>query len=143
MFSKTTKYGLRAVIYLALNASKNKKIDAHSVASALEVPQPFLAKILQNLSRAGVINSSKGPGGGFFLSIENKERDLTDVLACLENRNLFDDCVLGLPECGDANPCLLHHQVKAYKKGLNQQFKEQTIGELVKSVVDKNSHFRI
>jgi Rrf2 family protein len=143
MFSKTTKYGLRAVIYLALNASKSKKVDVHSVANALEVPQPFLAKILQNLSRAGVINSSKGPGGGFFLSPENKERDLTDVLACFENRNLFDDCVLGLPTCDDTNPCLLHHRVKAYKKGLNQQFKGQTIKELIESVEKGSNNFSV
>ena len=143
MFSKTTKYGLRAVIYLAFNASKNNKVDAHSVATALEVPQPFLAKILQILSRADIVSSSKGPGGGFFLTSKNKEKDLTDVLTCLEGKNLFDDCILGLPQCGDANPCILHHQVKAYKKGLNDQLKGQTLDELIESVKNGESHFRI
>lgn len=143
MFSKTTKYGLRAVIYLALNATKDEKVDVHSVATALEVPQPFLAKILQTLSRADIVSSSKGPGGGFYLDSINKDKNLTDVLICLEGRNLFDDCILGLPDCGDANPCMLHHQVKAYKSGLDKELKQSTIGELIESVGRGENKFKI
>ena len=143
MFSKTTKYGLRAIIYVALNATKEKKTDVQKIAKELDVPQHFLAKILQVLSRAGIVSSSKGPGGGFYFDEKNSDKYLTEVIVCLEGRNLFNDCILGLPECGDTNPCVLHHQVKAYKQGLNKELEQSTIAELVKSVKEGDNKFRI
>ena len=73
MFSKSCKYALRAVLYLAANTNESKKAGAKVIAETLDVPRPFLSKILQQLSRHQLIASTKGPHGGFYLDEREKK----------------------------------------------------------------------
>ena len=130
MFSKTTKYAIRAVTWLAVHSSDADKRGVTEIAEALDVPRHFLAKILQQLSRENLISSTKGPGGGFYLSDEDKNGSLDEVVKCLEGQDVFSGCILGLPACSSENPCPLHFQALALKNGFYYQFKHTTIGEL-------------
>ena len=80
MLSNSSKYAINAVIYLAVHSSVTRKIGVKDVAEALHIPSPFLAKILQTLARKNVISSNKGPGGGFWLSDQEKEAPLMSVV---------------------------------------------------------------
>jgi Rrf2 family iron-sulfur cluster assembly transcriptional regulator len=71
MLSSATKYTIRAVLYLATYTDISNKIGVKQIAEDLEIPQPFLAKLLQQLSRSKLVSSSKGPSGGFYLSEHN------------------------------------------------------------------------
>jgi len=73
MLSNSSKYAINAVIYLALHASPTKRLAPKDIAEALHIPTSFLAKILQTLARKKVISSNKGPGGGFWITDEEKE----------------------------------------------------------------------
>lgn len=64
MLSNTCKYAIRSVIYLALNAQDGKKIGIKKISEDLEIPTPFLGKILQSLARQKLLSSTKGPHGG-------------------------------------------------------------------------------
>ena len=68
MFSKSCQYGLRASIFIAQQSAlyKDKKVGLKAVADAINSPEPFTAKILQLLSKNGVVDSTRGPYGGFF-----------------------------------------------------------------------------
>ena len=136
MFSNITKYGFRAVIYIGIHGSLEKKLDAKNVAKELDIPAAFLAKILQSLSRNEIICSSKGPKGGFYLNDANKEHKVIDLINCLEGKNIFSSCVLGLPECGDENPCPMHHEIVKYRAGLTSYLLKSTIGALIEDVKD-------
>ena len=68
MLSNTSKYAIRAVIYLALFSTKEKKVGIKQVSSELDIPSPFLGKILQLLARHHILGSTKGPNGGFYLA---------------------------------------------------------------------------
>jgi len=131
MFSNSTQYALRTIVYMAKNKKegKNTVVD---LAEKLSIPQPYLSKVLQQLSRNGVISSSKGRGGGFYLSEEDIQRPLIDVIICMEGYNVFDKCVLGLNECSESNPCFLHPQFKAFKKSVEKSVKEQSVEDLFK-----------
>ncbi|MCF6353126.1 MAG: Rrf2 family transcriptional regulator [Cyclobacteriaceae bacterium] len=131
MFSNSTKYAIRTIEYL-LNYQGGKKLSVAYLAKELDIPQPFLSKIMQQLSKRDVISSTKGRGGGFYLSKENMNRPLIDIVICIEGYNVFDNCILGLKECSDENPCLLHKYYKAFKKSLEKPINQDSIKELLK-----------
>ena len=136
MFSNITKYGFRAVIYIGLHGSKESKLEAKKIAEKLDIPAPFLAKILQTLSRNSIVCSVKGPGGGFYISDKNKGISIMEMITCLEGKDIFKTCVLGLPECGNANPCPMHYEIAKYREGLSEFILSSTIGNLVQDVKD-------
>lgn len=134
MFSKSCKYAIRAILYLAVKAREGQKVGVQEIAEELEVPKHFLAKILQQLSRNHLIASIKGPNGGFYLSEENREANLIKVVECIDGPEIFSSCLLGLPVCSSENPCPLHVQAFAYREGLLYQIKHQTIEELANRI---------
>jgi Rrf2 family protein len=99
---------------------------------ALEMPKHFLAKILQQLAKAEIISSLKGPGGGFYMSERNRIMKLYDVISCIDGPQSMEGCILGLPVCSTANPCALHFQALAYREGLYYQLNRMTIEEVAR-----------
>ncbi len=71
MFSKSCEYGIRAVLYLAANSSSDKRIGIITISKKLEIPSPFLGKILQKLAREGVLHSADRSTGGFFTTADH------------------------------------------------------------------------
>ena len=138
MFSKTCKYGLRATLYLALNSSASNKVGVGDLAEALSVPKHFLAKILQQLAKAGLISSVKGPNGGFYSDEQNLKVTLKEVIRCIDGEESLTGCIMGLPACSSANPCPLHYQATAFREGLNYQLKYQTVGEMALRIQREN-----
>lgn len=132
MFSNSTKYAIRTIEYLLLN-QENDKLSVIKLATELDIPQPYLSKIMQQLSKGDIISSTKGRGGGFYLSPQNMKRPLIDIVICIEGHNVFDKCVLGLNQCSDDNPCLLHTHFKIFKESLEKSICVDSINELFKS----------
>lgn len=126
MLSKSSKYAIRAVLYLASN-KKQLKYGSKGMASALDIPAPFLAKTLQELTRKKIISSVKGPNGGFFLTEKDKKNSILDIIECIDGLDKFDECFLGHPDCGDANPCAVHHIVAPFKTELFHTLKTKSI----------------
>ena len=131
MFSNSTKYAIRAIVYMLQNQDKGKNTVVE-MASELNIPQPYLSKVLQQLSKSDVISSSKGRGGGFYLSDKNMQRPLIDIVICIEGHNVFTRCILGLPECSDINPCLLHPHFKVFRNSLEKKVCRESITDLLK-----------
>ncbi len=127
MLSNASKYAIRTVLFLAKNSSPKKKFGARHIADSLEVPQQFIAKILQKLVKADIISSAKGPGGGFYTNNKNLKRNLLDVLSVIEKNDIFSECFLGLPVCGDENPCPVHDIVSVFKAALLERFQNKSI----------------
>jgi Rrf2 family transcriptional regulator, iron-sulfur cluster assembly transcription factor len=134
MFSKSCQYAIRAVLYLAEHASEGHCVGVKEIAEALKVPGPFLAKLLQQLSRNNLIGSTKGPHGGFCMTPKHLEAPLLHIIECIDGPEVFNSCVLGLPECSGANPCPLHSQALVYKQGLLKILKEKNLLEVVQQI---------
>ena len=115
IFSKTCEYGIRAVFFIAHTASSHRRVGLKEIAAGIDSPEFFLAKILQDLSRKEIINSIKGPHGGFFISSENLKRPLSDIVEAIDGNELFRGCALGLKQCSEINPCPLHEEFKAIR----------------------------
>lgn len=139
MFSKSCKYGIRAVLYLAVNTKKaGKKIGVAEIAAELDVPKHFLAKILQELSRQNLISSTKGPKGGFFLSEKNIQEPLLRIIESIDGPQVMGSCILGLPVCSSETPCPLHEKSTAYREGLLEIISNQNIENLAESIIIEN-----
>ena len=134
MLSKASKYAIRAVLFLAENSSKEKKYSAKTIADELEIPLHFIAKILQKLVKSTVISSTKGPRGGFFTSKKNTENNVCSILDEIESGDVFEPCFMGLPQCGDENPCPVHHIVAPFKDAILEKFKHQSIAEFATEI---------
>ena len=131
MFSHSTQYAIRAIEYLLLNPNNGNR-SVVELASELNIPQPYLSKVMQQLAKNNIISSTKGRGGGFYLSKENMERPLIDIVICIEGHNIFNKCTLGLPHCSDENPCLLHKHFTLFKQSLEQSVCKDSISKLFK-----------
>ena len=131
MISNSTKYAIRTILFLS-RGEEGKKYIVEELANALDIPKPYLSKILQQLSRSNIISSTKGRGGGFYLTKENLQRPLIDIVLCIEGHNVFNKCLLGLPKCSDTNPCLLHTDYKIFKANLEKTMCDESIENLVK-----------
>ena len=139
MLTNAGKYAIRAVIYLAIHSSADKKLGAKTIANALEIPQAFLAQLLRTLTVDKLISSSKGPGGGFFLDDDDSKNTLWQVIVSIDGEHRFQECFLGLSKCDDAHPCPVHHMVSPFKKEMLFNFQERTIAQLIDEIKDNGT----
>ncbi|MEP5610793.1 MAG: Rrf2 family transcriptional regulator [Cyclobacteriaceae bacterium] len=117
MFSRACEYAIKIMIYIAANESEGKRTSLKEVTQAIGSPEAFTAKILQQLVRGKLLNSFRGPTGGFVLNGE-KEIRLHDVVTTIDGDHLMEDCVLGLNECSSSNPCPVHDKFLKVKETL-------------------------
>jgi len=106
MLTLTSKYALRAMIYLARHRA-DWPIPGRRIAEQTEIPRKYLSKILGDLARAGVLRSSPGRSGGFRLSRPAKETKLLTVLEPFEQFS-HDQCPFDNEACGREHPCRAH-----------------------------------
>jgi Rrf2 family protein len=128
IFSKSCEYAIRAVFFIAHKTAKGSRVGIREIAGGIDSPEHFLAKILQDLSRKGLVSSIKGPNGGFYLDALALERPLSEIVEAVDGNNLFKGCALGLKQCSEINPCPLHHEFKDIRERIHQMFCHTTIG---------------
>src|SRR3989338_10206101 len=92
MLSKKTKYGLKALAYIARQQS-NDPVQIASIAASENISHKFLESILLTLRKAGILGSKKGKGGGYYLLKEAKDIHMDDVIRLLEGPIAMLPCV--------------------------------------------------
>jgi Rrf2 family iron-sulfur cluster assembly transcriptional regulator len=98
---------VQAAVYLAERPDE-APVRAGEIAEALDVPRNYLSKILHRLAGAGILASERGPHGGFRLAAEPGSVSLARIVEAVESRPGDRRCLLGRPECSDADPCAVH-----------------------------------
>ena len=134
MLTNACKYAIRSILYLAIHTDEQHKVGVKKIAEELESPQPFLAKLLQQLNKGKLVSSTKGPNGGFYLSKSDKEKTVWDIIKNIDGTSKFDDCFLGLSKCSDENPCPVHFIVSPFKQKLLENFRDKTISQYVSEI---------
>lgn len=140
MLSNTSKYAIRAVLYIAVHAKEGKKIGIKKISDALEIPSPFLSKILQVLVRKKILSSTKGPNGGFGVGKNPAKTTLYHIIYEMDGADLFESCLLGSGLCdGDkkkSGHCAVHNDFHDARKGIIDLYKNKTIAELAAKAED-------
>lgn len=136
MLSNTCKYGIRAIVFIASRQERKKKIGLKEISDELQIPMPYLAKVLQTLSKRKILDSSKGPHGGFSLLKDTARLTLMDLIRAIDGDDFTDNCFITGGKCSyneDENKeCLLHSDLKKERAKLVRFFSSKTIDSLVK-----------
>lgn len=129
MLSRTAEYALRAVLFLA---DRGEPTNVDLIAERLGVPRNYLSKTLHRLAREGVLTSTRGQGGGFRLAVAPDRLPLLRVVEPFDPISGERRCLLGRPQCSDANPCPAHQQWKSVSERVAEFFRERTVGDLLR-----------
>ncbi len=130
MLSLTCKTAVKAVIYLASKFQNGAKSGILEVARAIEGNEHTVGKLLQTLVKEGVINSTKGPTGGFYISKEQLRRPIISIVDAIDGRQVFRECGLGLSKCSATHPCPIHNEYKISRDHIEQLFTQKKIVDL-------------
>lgn len=129
LLSKSCEYGLRAILYLTA-LDEDDFVPISRISDALGISFHFLTKTFQKLSDAGLLVSQRGPSGGVRLTRAAEQIHPLDVLVAIDGTDLFTECVLGLPECGNEKPCPLHDRWAMERAQLESLFSSMSLAEL-------------
>ena len=129
IFSRQCEYALQAVMYLALRP-QGKMTSIRELTGQLKIPYHFLAKILQHLTRKGLLTSLKGPTGGFALGMPAKDITLFHIIEAVDGVEFTQRCVMGFPECSGKNPCALHDKWNGLREGIYSMLVSRNIAQL-------------
>lgn len=131
MFSKACEYGIRASIFIAEQSLLDKKVSLKEVAEAIDSPAAYTSKILQKLSRNNIINSDKGPNGGFSMDKNELEKvKLGSIVFAIDGDSIYNGCGLGLKKCNEKMPCPVHNQFKTIRDELKKMLETTTVKSL-------------
>ena len=133
IFSRQCEYALQAVLYIALKP-QDEMTSIKEMTATLGIPYHFLAKILQDLTRKGLLTSMKGPSGGFSLGMAPKDITLFHIVEAVDGVDFTQTCVLGFPECSGKNPCAVHEKWAGLRDGIYDMLVSKNIGEMAREM---------
>ena len=143
MLSATSKYAIRALIYLELYSNEEKKVGIREISKALDIPHHFLGKILQLLARHHFLNSVKGPNGGFYLKRPAIDIALMEIIELIDGKDSFEKCVIRNADCDHDNPCSMHHKMAPLWGEMKRVFATETIADLVSEFKENREKLRL
>ncbi len=130
LITRDTDYALRAVCYIA--KSKDKVVTASELVAKLEIPRPFLRKILQVLGKAGILRSSKGKNGGFVLIVVPKKIMLMDLINIFQGVLKLNECFFKKELCPEKDKCSLRKIINGIEKDMFNKLKKINMAMLIK-----------
>ena len=127
--SSACEYAIRAMTYVA-NFEPGTRLLARDISAHEHIPGPFLGKIFQTLVRAGLLKSSKGPGGGFALAKAPDAISLYDIYRAVDGDTYLDACAVGLSRCSDEMPCPLHERWKPIRERIRNYLESTSLASM-------------
>jgi Rrf2 family protein len=137
LLSRKCIYGLRAVLCVAQN-NDDGYVSIREISEKLKISFHFLTKILQILTQNQIMISYRGPNGGINLAKSKKEITILDIVQLIDGDQIFQECILGLPNCNESNPCPLHESWTSSCQALKENFSNMTIEDLVHKIKESN-----
>lgn len=128
MFARSSGYAVKALTHLAGQPS-GKLVGAREMATSLDIPMPFLWKILRKLGQRKLVRSFKGVRGGYQLARPAETIYVSEILTAGRD-NHVGRCILGLAQCDDQNPCPLHEHWKDLRVQIEHTLESTTLADL-------------
>jgi len=125
--SKTSKYAIKLLTHMAV--SQEETFRSKELCENLEIPYKYLSSIITTLTKAGILQSSKGRNGGISFACDLNEITLTQIISITENSNIHE-CVMGLGNCNVHKKCILHDSWNEPKQQIIDKFLEQSLEDI-------------
>lgn len=122
------------MLFVAQKSKAGLRVGVKEIARSIDSPEPFIAKILQDLGKRGMISSAKGPHGGFYLEEAAFKFSLADVVYAIDGNKVFTECGLGLSKCMDKKPCPIHDEFAVIRKQMKTMLQNATLGNLTHAI---------
>ena len=137
MLSKKTKYAINALVYLAKQPAK-QPILISEIAEKERIPKKFLETILLDMKNAGILNSKKGKGGGYYLIKHPADVNLAEIIRYFDGAIGLLPCVTHkyyekCDECKDETTCGIRHAFLAIRNETVEMLKKDTLEKLIKN----------
>ncbi len=136
IYSRSSEYAIRAFVNLS-RVPEGKYAMVKQIAQEEEIPTHFLAKILQQLARKGLLRSSKGPTGGFTLRRKPSEVSLMSIVEALDGLGDYEKCASGMAQCNDEMPCGMHDSWKQLRSRIIDYLKGTSIADIQMALEEK------
>ena len=136
ILSRACTYGIQAVVYTATQ-NPNGYVSIAEAARELNIPFYFLTKVLQTLTDNKLLLSKRGANGGIMLAKKAVDISLLDIISAIDGLSVFEECILGLPGCGHASPCPIHHHWAGQREKLRAHFSKTTLADVAQNVRER------
>lgn len=137
MFSKTCEYAIRAMIFIAQKSKDGNKVGIKEIAKGIDSPEHFIAKILQDLGRKKLVQSVKGPNGGFYLNGKSSKCSLAAIVKAVDGDKIFKGCGLGLKQCSETKPCPIHFEFKKLRNDMQTMLENAGLNEFTEELENR------
>jgi Rrf2 family protein len=134
MLSNTCKTAVKAVIFLATKYGNGDRSGIKEIAEHIDASEHTVGKMLQILVKQHVINSLKGPSGGFYISADQLHQPILNVVEAIDGKQIFKMCGLGLSRCSATHPCPIHNDYKEARDILEKIFRSKNVIDLCEPV---------
>ncbi|MBK9110082.1 MAG: Rrf2 family transcriptional regulator [Saprospiraceae bacterium] len=143
MFSKACEYAIKASLYIAMKSEGNARVGLQEIAEEIQSPISFTSKILQKLVKSKIIDSQKGPTGGFEIKKSKLQKtSLSEIVAAIDGDSIYMDCALGFAHCNEKKPCPLHFKFKALREELRQMLEHTSLLDLSKDIQKRKTFLK-
>lgn len=131
MFSKACQYGIKASVYIASQSAIGNRVSLKEIASNIDSPEAFTAKILHQLAKQDILSSLKGPTGGFEIPLGRASKiNLSDIVAAIDGDAIYMGCALGFDRCDEKQPCPMHKKFVDIRDNLRIMLENTSLHEL-------------
>lgn len=137
MISQTAEHALRAVLYLARQPGPTPAVE---IAAALGAPPNYLSKTLHRLAKAGVVIGTRGPTGGFRLTVPADQLPLSRIVDAFDEPRGSGTCLLGGRRCNPSEPCAAHRRWSAIKEEARKGLDRTTLADLLEGEAVYDGH---
>lgn len=132
--SRTAEHAVRAILHLAVNGPE--PVKAATIARELGAPANYMSKTLHALASAGIVDSRRGPTGGFRLAADPEELTLARIIEVVDDPAPKDACLVSSSRCSERTPCHLHARWKTVSNQVWDPLRRTTIAELLGGPTD-------
>lgn len=131
MFSKACEYAIKALAFIAKESKNEKRSNLKAIAKEIGSPEAFTAKVLQQLTKQQIIQSVAGAYGGFEMDEKKaKNTKLKTIVMIIDGESIFKACGLGLENCSEKHPCILHEEYKPIRNQIEEMLNNTSIFDL-------------
>ncbi|QAA81258.1 Rrf2 family transcriptional regulator [Aequorivita sp. H23M31] len=131
MFSKACQYGIKASVYIASQSAMGIRTSLKDIAHNISSPEAFTAKILHKLAKENILDSLKGPTGGFEIAKGKAQKiKLSDIVSAIDGVSIYQGCALGFESCDARQPCPMHHKFVGIRSDLKVMLENTSLEEL-------------
>ena len=134
MLSNTCKPAIKAVIFLCSKFDTKGNAGLKEIAEYINANEHTVGKILQILVKQNIIKSIKGPSGGFYISKEQQQQSIINIVEAIDGKEIFSSCGLGLSKCSSSHPCPIHDEYKKARDIIEKLFRQKRVLDLCEPV---------